>query len=134
MWRCFLLRQESSSFWTLTRPAIKSVSGGKGLAYLYEAQSTVEKLEHRLQRQYVEMSSRNYDYEYSRGSQALLVAELRGREEGHQQAHSTAQVGSFGRLDEDLHLQVMSPKGFMTALKWPCEFYTERKRLVLHNF
>ena len=30
------------------------------------------------------MSSRNYDNEHSRGSQALLVAELRGREEGHQ--------------------------------------------------
>ena len=44
----------------------------------------MENLEHQLQRQYVEMSSRNFDYEYSRRSQALLVAELRGRKEGHQ--------------------------------------------------
>ena len=46
-----------------------------------------------------------------------------------QQAHSTAQVGSFGGLAEDLHLQLVSPKGFMTAGSGPASSTPRRRGL-----
>ena len=44
--------------------------------------------EHKLQIQYTEMSSPSYDHEYPQHHQAFLAAEIRDREEAHQEPHA----------------------------------------------
>ena len=50
-----------------------------------KAADTVRNLEHRLQVQYIEISSQSYDYEHSQRQQEVLVAEIRDRDEAHQE-------------------------------------------------
>ena len=50
-----------------------------------KAADTVRSLEHRLQVQYTEISSQSYDCEHSQRQQEILVADVRDRDEAHQE-------------------------------------------------